>query len=589
MVNKIKQIEIEAFRGISVKRAITFILNKNPCSTLIVGDNGSGKSSIIDAIEFATQAKVHNTSSINSNRKVEVFNLFDLRKPYTKLILDDDKEYIRTIDTDSDGKKHFDQAALAQYRIAPFILRRQNILQFWNTPQIQRQIVFLNYNLDSSSNEKEQLGESFLDRIKELEEERQVKKKERRESINTICSIKRIRSETVPLSKKDFYEWAKKNILLGMSLDSVKSARRKGIRITIPSSLEEAVEKIIQSTKDIEKIDVELNKYKPKKTTTNKDIIKAIFHELSTEITKTFLSLSTLADEISEIIIHVAEESDVSLSFEIVLANGKHIIPEQILSEANLDLLAFVVFIEMTKKAVALGQAPVLVLDDVFQSIDSGIRVKIVNYLICNLSSWQLIITVHDRLWKEQLIELFHINSTDLCVYEIVNWNSVNGVDIQSDSMSLDETLNDNINDGSINEIISNSSLLLEKICSQISYRLPISVTRRKNDKYTLGDLWPGIFSKLKKYSITKDVSKVNELIYLRNMIGGHYNEWSLSLTRKEAIDFALAVLNLYEKVYCKECGYWIEEVKIGNKSIGHSCRCGKNKYESTNLTIAST
>jgi hypothetical protein len=142
--------------------------------------------------------------------------------------------------------------------------------------------------------------------------------------------------------------------------------------------------------------------------------------------------------------------------------------------------------------------------------------------------------------------------------------------------MLLDMTLQKNIITGSINEIISNASILLEKICTNLSFNLPISVTRRKNDKYTLGDLWPGIVKELKKTNIASVVEELNQLIYLRNMIGGHYNEWALSLTRNEAIEFAETILEFYNNVHCSSCGYWLQDVVVAGKKIARSCRCQK-------------
>ena len=53
---KISYIHIEHFRGIPTEINIDLTDGQGiPVSTIIYGDNGSGKSSIVDAIEFNTQ------------------------------------------------------------------------------------------------------------------------------------------------------------------------------------------------------------------------------------------------------------------------------------------------------------------------------------------------------------------------------------------------------------------------------------------------------------------------------------------------------------------------------------------------------
>ena len=63
---KIKRIEIEHFRGITNDLSISFDLKGKAESALIFGDNGSGKSSVIDAIEFITQGSIQGNQAGNA-------------------------------------------------------------------------------------------------------------------------------------------------------------------------------------------------------------------------------------------------------------------------------------------------------------------------------------------------------------------------------------------------------------------------------------------------------------------------------------------------------------------------------------------
>jgi recombinational DNA repair ATPase RecF len=53
---------------------------KRSCCTLFIGDNGDGKPSIIDTIEFVTQVRIYNTQSLSAKSKLETFNKFTNKK-----------------------------------------------------------------------------------------------------------------------------------------------------------------------------------------------------------------------------------------------------------------------------------------------------------------------------------------------------------------------------------------------------------------------------------------------------------------------------------------------------------------------------
>src|SRR5260370_18083510 len=82
------------------------------------------------------------------------------------------------------------------------------------------------------------------------------------------------------------------------------------------------------------------------------------------------------------------------------LSTGNEVKPTQILSEAYLDLLALLILLGVTRACVARGQTRFLVLDDVWQSIDSIHRQAILqNVLSKRFHDCKLMVTVHDRLW----------------------------------------------------------------------------------------------------------------------------------------------------------------------------------------------
>ena len=339
-------------------------------------------------------------------------------------------------------------------------------------------------------------------------------------------------------------------------------------RIKINKIAESKYLKILSITKSLKTIEKELKRIKRSKMT-------YMFECLSDRITTSFLKLSNMEEEISQISLVVSGRTDVSLEFSLELKNGRITKPEQILSEANLDLLALIVRVEALRYASDnYYQAKVLILDDVFQSVDSVLRRKFISFILVTLAKWQFIITAHDRLWYEQLTQIFNSHNHQFIKYEIAKWNSQSGIQIDSNRGSLLKVYSFNKLDRATP---ADASILLEKICSHLSVNLPVSVTRRTDDKYTLGDLWPPINKVLKKYDEISDiVKKLDGMIYLRNIIGGHYNEWAISLSDAELSAYVDAIHNFYHFVYCESCNSWIQELRCGNTTIGWKCQCGK-------------
>lgn len=83
---KIDSIKISNFRGIPNSLNLPLCKNKKSCSALIYGDNGTGKSTFIDAIELLTQGTIHGKRTVapsewiyNSKSKVNFNNIRKLQ------------------------------------------------------------------------------------------------------------------------------------------------------------------------------------------------------------------------------------------------------------------------------------------------------------------------------------------------------------------------------------------------------------------------------------------------------------------------------------------------------------------------------
>ena len=207
MAIKIISLEIEAFRGISSFCKIDFQQpkdNEKTYGTLLVGDNGSGKSSVIDALEFVTQGTIQS--------KADPINKFTDKKPKIKILLSDNTEYIRSIE------QHYN---IESFKRVPFILRRDNILQFWNTPDDRKQVLFFkNYLLSEKEEDHEKI---FSENIKKFENMKSEQIQHKKQAISTIIKERKIDEDNVPWDKNyEFENWLKNNLFYGKAYSTVK-------------------------------------------------------------------------------------------------------------------------------------------------------------------------------------------------------------------------------------------------------------------------------------------------------------------------------------------------------------------------------
>lgn len=298
--------------------------------------------------------------------------------------------------------------------------------------------------------------------------------------------------------------------------------------------------------------------------------LRGVLVGVSDVLTKAFLEVSN-AHHVARVDMRFGESSPTSLDIVITLSSGLSCFPQQVFSEGNLDLLALLIFVTLTRKAVELGQAPLLILDDVFQSVDSSIRRGVVEYLLRHCKDWQLIFTVHDRLWLEQLRELLRRFGHAHVEHEIHGWTFAGGPKTRArdPKTQIEQVISRATVGTDPQQICADAGWALEAICDALSVSIPTSIVRRAGDRYTLGDLWPGVSKALRRSSsVLSVVQRLDGLISLRNISGAHYNEWAMSLPLSDAESLASAVAELYREARCVKCGEWVADEKV----LGCSC-----------------
>jgi len=246
--------------------------------------------------------------------------------------------------------------------------------------------------------------------------------------------------------------------------------------------------------------------------------------------------------------------------------------PVDFLSEANLDLLALLFLCARAEAAADLGQSQVLVLDDVFQSVDAAYRIRMARFLVERLQSWQLIVLTHDRLWAEELDRIVRAVQGQVLVRRIERWSFQDGPRVSAARFDPSERVTSALEDADATHLSWATGLCLEEICEELSWRLAASVPRQYGDRYTLNTLWEAVASKLKKFGLKTILAPVTYQLGLRN-IGSHANVWAKNLSLTEARDFALAVLALLDAVYCKTCANYVKAVTPKLLSCERGCK----------------
>lgn len=153
---------------------------------------------------------------------------------------------------------------------------------------------------------------------------------------------------------------------------------------------------------------------------TKKEFINKIIYEIRDDV-KYFYEYIHGEDNINspDIVLTDSKKIDVYLdSFGDVVDSRSYA------SEGHLDTLGICIFLAFNKK---FNDLPLIVLDDVFTTVDIYHKDKIANLLIHDLSDYQFFITTHNVAWANQLKEMCKTSNNSYRLYEITDWSFEDG------------------------------------------------------------------------------------------------------------------------------------------------------------------
>jgi ABC-type Mn2+/Zn2+ transport system ATPase subunit len=564
---RLRAVHISYFRGISNPMDIDFCNSSGKAqSVVLLGDNGSGKTSIADAIEFCLRGKVSRRGNAGIKNRREAKNLLFDNPPNVYVELDNNKSYGRGLMNKTfSGRRMPHDEFVEGFSLAPATLNRADIEMFWHVPPVERMRFFFDYLRDQVKH----AGYAAL----EAERAEQKLAVIREKLLLAQISLAGITEQPVNQIPTDtsvaFLRWIRQmypnygKSINGGSAGNPGRRKRGASRDGIPmhahrsiSQLSALIEKKEQITKHLE-----ANRLKSSQDGGISGILAeqlpVVLTEISEEVTQDFVGMANLS-HIKAISIR-SSPTNHALEINCSLSTGKEVDPTQVLSEGALDLLALLILLGVARACARRGQARFLVLDDVWQSVDAVHRDAILNYLfVSRFKDWQLLITVHDRLWARLIEDRARRNNFSLKTIELVRWSPTEGPQLRSVTLNAAARLTKLIDEADPEVIGSYSGRFLEQLADELSQEMRTSLSRAPGDRYDLGALWPGIFSALKKSGLpqkSKDAAKaVEDAIVLRNLYAAHYQQWAESFTSSEIRVFAERIVELWNATHCSTC-----------------------------------
>lgn len=568
---RIARIELVNFRGVVGQVALGLTgKSGSPASLLLYGENGTGKSSFVDGVEMALQGRVGRSANFDSSAFPRLRNLAGTGPLEAAVALSDGTSVRRRMELSATGNSIAVGPPVSPgFRWAPLTLKRQDIVRFLDTEALSRGTVLFDYFPGTTD---AGMGARPDEHLQQLEEVRHRKRIERQALARELAGL--IGVDATALESADrLAENVRERLLDGKRADEAVADGTWG---RVPEPTRDLVTRLRGVHAELARIRKEVDRgiqvLNPTAYVRQAKELRTLVRLVADELTRSFLAI-TRAEHVERIEVLAGETGPVSLDIVVRFRNGETSFPQQVFSEGYRDLLALLFFLAVSKVSAERGQARILILDDVFQSVDAGVRFNVMRYVLSEFKDWQLIVTLHDRLWLEQLRALFQRRNHPFVQYSLSDWDFALGPAIGGATETAAAATTRAVATRDAASACAAAGRLLEQACDRLSMQMRTSVSRAGGDKYTLGDLWPGIAKVLKRSGLAPVVGELDDSVPLRNLVGAHYNAWADTLPWADAKRFAELVLELYNATHCEHCGQWVAR-SMEDKDRAR-CSCG--------------
>jgi AAA domain len=532
MGRRINAVTVGNLGGIGEQVTLSFAKGASATgySALILGENGTGKSSVCDALEFVLRGVVSRRGPGGVKIKHELTNFHrPQERPSVTVAFDDGKVYGR-------GKTRGVTKAPARSPVegfakCPVVVRRRDVIGFWAAPAELRQDFFFDYlrapggaHLDQA--DRKAKIEAYEQAIRDFED-----------------AVRHVGSYVGDEWRAEVPQHRGGVRILRHHLVSRHGPRGHDIADDFEAALEARNAAAAAGKQALAQRDEDRRE------------MQAVLGEVAARVAEDYSAIVD-NEHLDRIDFELDDRSGMAVTAH--LANGLVQDPVQTLSEAHLDLLALLILLEVHIQCAALGQEKILVLDDVFQSVDRSLRLRTLDHLAGRLQDWQLLITVHDRLWLETCSRALSAANLGHVVIELRPYPPGKGPAIRQARVGLLRDTTDALAAQLSPALITGAAgRALEGILDQATQALGVKVARRPGDRYTIGDLWSPLLADLKQCEtpgVPEVMRKIEHKRYLRNEVGAHFSEIADTLTLTEAEDFAQIVGELHNVLFCWTC-----------------------------------
>lgn len=249
-------------------------------------------------------------------------------------------------------------------------------------------------------------------------------------------------------------------------------------------------------------------------------------------------------------------------------------------SESHLDTLGLCYFLALRRREADKNpEFKLLVLDDVIHSVDAEHRVRVVDLLKAKFADHQIVITTHDDIFYARLRQAF---GNARHVYVALNtWRIDRGPITGDPSTDLERVTSEEVRIAMApNMLAAACGRFLEWLLREATEALQVAIPARFKAGHDIGSLWPAFSARLKRQAhfMAQHPALVGEIDangWVRNEVGGHYNERPVPVAPAEVVRLAERLTDLYAALHCNVCGKFV--AKLGDNDW--RCSCGTVSY----------
>ncbi|MCI0662725.1 MAG: AAA family ATPase [Acidobacteria bacterium] len=260
------------------------------------------------------------------------------------------------------------------------------------------------------------------------------------------------------------------------------------------------------------------------------------------------------------------------------------VVPQAYFSESHLDTLGFCLWLAIAK--LSSDGDSVVVLDDVFTSVDSSHFTRILDLLLDECENFnQMIVTTHSRQWRDRYASQ-QIPQNKSSFVELQSWTRDVGIR-SARTVIYVETLREFLTATPFDRqvVASKAGILAESLLDWLTAVYECSLPRRRSGNYTLGDLCHGVKRLSKQLIIRRHgrvnneveelalqpvLERINEKMWIRNQVGAHFNLSGAEIADADVRDFAGEVIKMAETLVCRNC----KSLPQKPKGTHFSCSC---------------